>query len=394
MSKKLLIISPFFHPEPISTGRYNTYLAEELVRRGISVDVICFHPLYPDWRPHKSRATLPRIRIFRGGDRIKYPIGNVLRRLTLEICFLVHVIRFRTLIKQHSQIVTIIPPMLLLPVARCIAGRGTRLTVIVHDLQGIMARADSRKNRLLSGRLVKIIEAVMLRYCDRVVALSKSMALFLRDEYNLSSSKIVVCWPFVTMKVNRNRFRLKHLFQNNKRHIVYAGALGEKQNPMGLVSFFLKMIGTYPDAVCHIFSRGPIFDVIAVNKEMEHPRLQFHDLVLEHDLFELYQCSDIQVIPERIGFSSGAMPSKLPNLLASGVPILYIGGKNSDQWQVIEKYGGGMCADTWEAEKLCRIAGRLLAECSGRSHADRRQGFNASIRTRFSIDPLIKELVG
>jgi hypothetical protein len=51
MTERLLLLSPFFFPEPISTGRYNTFLVQALVDKGVHVDVICFHPLYPNWRP-------------------------------------------------------------------------------------------------------------------------------------------------------------------------------------------------------------------------------------------------------------------------------------------------------------------------------------------------------
>ena len=41
---KILILSPFFFPEPISTGKFNTALAKALRDKGMEVTVICSHP--------------------------------------------------------------------------------------------------------------------------------------------------------------------------------------------------------------------------------------------------------------------------------------------------------------------------------------------------------------
>ena len=61
-----LILSPFFYPEPISTGKYNTVLAQGLVARGQDVVVLASHPLYPKWQPEVSSTTLPGMTIVCG----------------------------------------------------------------------------------------------------------------------------------------------------------------------------------------------------------------------------------------------------------------------------------------------------------------------------------------
>ena len=56
--KNILIISPFFFPEPISTGKYNTELALALRDKGHNVTFLCFHPFYPNWVIKKSNLSL------------------------------------------------------------------------------------------------------------------------------------------------------------------------------------------------------------------------------------------------------------------------------------------------------------------------------------------------
>ena len=146
--------------------------------------------------------------------------------------------------------------------------------------------------------------------------------------------------------------------------------------------------------VCHVFSGGPIFEAMRRNGYSRYSRLVFHDFIPDQVLYELYLCSHIQVIPERIGFSAGAFPSKLPNLLASGVPILYIGQKDSDVWRVIQGTGAGLCADSWDLDKLSALTERLFLEFTGRSHTERRLVFERKFAADFSAEPLIRELIG
>jgi glycosyltransferase involved in cell wall biosynthesis len=393
MTERFLLLSPFFHPEPISTGRYNSFLAMALAKKGISVDVICFHPLYPDWHPNRSEEGLSGVQIFRGGVWIRFPKKRILRRAVLEIGFLLHFLCHINRIKHCTHIVAVLPPMLFLPLLRFSAGPNTKITAIIHDLQGVMAGVDLNKNSSILLDFIRILERCVLGCCHKIIALSRSMSTFLSESYKFPSSKIAICWPFVSVDTQHERQQLDHLFAKGKKHVVYAGALGKKQNPQGLLSFFLELIKRHSDVICHFFSAGPIFETCRRLHKTTNKRLEFHDLVPNRDLFELYRRSHIQVIPEKIGFSEGAIPSKLPNLMASGVPVLYIGQKNSDVRHIIEKANAGMCSDSWDPKKLCVITERLLLESAGRSHKERRLAFNKKFASLFSVESLIEELL-
>ena len=103
----ILLISPFFYPEPISTGKYNTDLVKELVKFGAKVTVICSHPIYPEWKVNFTTKTLTGVEIIRGGGYVRYPSNNLLRRFLLELWFAFFV--FRNIIKLRKKIDVIIP---------------------------------------------------------------------------------------------------------------------------------------------------------------------------------------------------------------------------------------------------------------------------------------------
>jgi colanic acid biosynthesis glycosyl transferase WcaI len=386
MTKRLLLLSPFFYPEPISTGRYNTFLVQALVKNGVSVDVICFHPLYPNWRPRRSNRGLTGVRIVRGGAWMRFPKNNLLRRALLEACFLFHVMCHAGRIKKYSRVVAVLPPMLFLPLIRLFIGTNARLTAIVHDLQGVMAAAGHSGYHGWVIGSIRWLESMVLRYCHRLMVLSSGMKAFLTETYHVSPSKISVHWPFATVDGKSVTQQLLDLFDQNKKHIVYAGALGAKQNPEGLIRFFANLVEIRDDVVCHVFSGGLIFEVLKRDWCGVNDRLIFHNLIRDKDLPELYRRSDIQVIPERIGFSQGAMPSKLPNILICGVPVLYIGQKDSDVWQVIQSTGAGLCTDTWQTDELTKLIDQLLL-------LERPPVLRDKLMSLFNSDALIEEIL-
>ena len=393
MSARLLLLSPFFYPEPISTGKYNSHLVRALSRKGIEVDVLCFQPLYPDWRPRISNKKIKGVGIFRGGARLRYPKGSLLRRAVLEIWFFLHVFRHAGRIRRYSRIVAVLPPMLFLPMVSLASGPGCKVIAIVHDLQGIMAAASINRGRPAVLGLIRLLESLVLRYCHRVIALSETMAAFLSGPYRIPRSKLAVYRPFVTLGPQGAGTRLAHLFAEDKKHVVYAGGLGHKQCPERLVSFLHGLAQRRQDVVCHVFSGGPLFNVLRRDRRWKSERLVFHDLVPEPDLGELYRRSHVQIIPENKGLSAGAVPSKLPNLLAAGVPILYIGEKDGDIWKLILDCRAGTCCEGWDLDTLSALADQLLVDAGNRSHANRRQHFISKYADLFNVEALIKEIL-
>jgi colanic acid biosynthesis glycosyl transferase WcaI len=75
----MLFLSPFFFPEPISTGRYNTVIAKEF-----SIDVLCPHSIYPKWKVEPTNRQLDGINAIIGGD-LRFLGDVLLRRAVLEL---------------------------------------------------------------------------------------------------------------------------------------------------------------------------------------------------------------------------------------------------------------------------------------------------------------------
>ena len=173
--KDLLYISPFFYPEPISTGKYNTDLVVELRDHADSVDVLCSHPIYPQWNVELSEKTIEGVNIIRGGALLRFPKNVLLRRLVLELWFFQFVFKHLAFSKKkYSHIFVVFPPSLFMLIVRFFS-KNAHVIGIVHDLQGVYAKKESSVVKSVVSVLISKVESRSFSNCDQLVFLSEDM---------------------------------------------------------------------------------------------------------------------------------------------------------------------------------------------------------------------------
>lgn len=392
-----VILSPFFFPEQISTGKYNTHLALQLLASGVRVSVVSSYPVFPAWKPEIVDVDLAGVGILRGGGGVRYPKSAILRRAVLELWFAWHVcsnfVRGRI---KADIFLPIFPPSLFFLVLSLIASKRIRRVGIVHDLQGVYAdRAKGLAGRLVSGA-IRYVESRCFKACHRLVFLSKSMAGRAIKEYGLDPGQCVVCYPFVALPPESEQLgeNLSVLFEPEYEHVVYSGALGDKQFPDGLYAFMDHLSRVNRRVVCHIFSAGPHFERLKeLNLSAGNASLLFHDLVAVEDLDELYARSDIQVIPQEFGTGDGSLPSKLPNLMAAGVPVFVICEKGSELGELVVEAEAGVVANSWEPSDLLRIFNEHQAGLLGEARAMRKGRLRDFVIDKFNIQRVVDEIL-
>ena len=392
--KEVLFLSPFFFPEPISTGKYNTNLVEALAKAGCCVQVICSHPFYPEWRPYFSKAQIPNVQIHRGGLCVRYPGSTILRRLVLDTWYAVHVLRkIISLRLRGMTAVAVFPPTMYFLAVNVLMRKSCKVG-IVHDLQGVLSESQSGGLRRFAGAIAKWLEKQSLRRCDLVVFLSETMATQCIQAYGLRPELCTVKYPFATALTGHGGKALKPLFAKGRNHLVYSGALGEKQCPWQLLELFFRVTLKSPDTVCHVFSKGPLFDALqaeASRRGME--RVFFRPLVPGEQLAELYARSSVQIIPQKLGTSGGAFPSKLPNLLNAGVPVFAISDAGSELEHVLNAVDFGRTVNSWDLEAATDALLQFLAQESLRTHLERRSKAIRYINRYFDLENLVDTIL-
>jgi colanic acid biosynthesis glycosyl transferase WcaI len=384
--KKALILSPFFSPEPISSGKYNTVFASALIAKDIEVTVYCSHPLYPTWKVEYSHQQISGCRIFRGGGWMRYPKNPILRRLALEIWFSMYCLIKAFKLEKFDVIIPVFPPSLFgifLPLFRLSGGR---IIGIVHDLQDLHTSNSKSWMRRILHFFITFIEKYSFRHCDHLIFLSEAMQKKAGAAYRLGPSKSSVHFPFVTIEIFCNTGALKNIIPDNQISIVYSGALGAKQAPHKILAFYQFVLSKNQQAHCYIFSLGPEFE--RLKAENENSRIHFHPLVPEEKLPELLLRSTIQLLPQETGTADGSLPSKLPNILASGTKILCITDPEGDLLNLLSRYPFARTSTTWDFSALYRLLQELLVMPSGHAIS-----IAKPLLSKFSANNLVDEIV-
>ena len=215
------------------------------------------------------------------------------------------------------------------------------------------------------------------------------------SEYGIDNSKCTVCYPFVVFSKlgNSNGVSLSGLFDTKKTNVVYSGALGDKQNPDGLLAFFQKLGEIFPDIECHIFSSGPHYERIRTICSKRSEIVKFHDLVAAEDLDELYARSDVQIIPQALGTAEGSLPSKLPNLMAAGVPVFVICEMGSELAELVTEANAGCVVYSWEIEKIVHEFSAMLGVLELEERHVCRERLRAFVEYKFSVENLVDQIL-
>ena len=380
----ILVISPFFYPEVISTGKYNTHMVEALRDSGHEIDVFCSHPLYPKWKPEFTDKTLKGVNATRGGLNVKYPSLAILRRLFLEVWFAGYVYKLlRKSSKHYSTVVFIFPPNLVgLLAARLFKSKDTRLIGIVHDLQGILIHGKGGLFRKSALSAVRGIERAAFNRMDKLIYLSENMRINSESAYPGLRIDAEVVYPFVS--INKERNELNDFFDNSKINIVYSGALGEKQNPDALLSLF-ESLASDDQFCCHIFSAGPVFETL--KEKSKNSVVEFHPLVPEGELINLLQSSALQVVPQILDTSDGAFPSKVPNIVALNTPILCITKESSELHNLLCLSGRALCCNQWNIETITKEVRHFLL-AGGQAET-----YSNELLKKFDVAKLVEQIV-
>jgi colanic acid biosynthesis glycosyl transferase WcaI len=360
-SKNILLISPFFFPEPISTGKFNSDIVIALRDHGHNVKVLCFHPFYPKWKIEKSEKKIINVTIIRGGKKVYFTNKTFLRRIILEVSFALFLLRkIRKHQKEIDIIIPVFPPSLAFYSVLPFLKKGIKKIGMVHDLQEIYS--ENKKGFLFKmvRNFIHKTENNVYQSCDKLIFLSKEMKETAQKMYHLKESKLAVQYPFVTINTNQNSCAndLENILPNDQKHIVYSGALGEKQNSKELYKVFDYCSEKVLQIQFHFFSQGDVFEELKVNNN--NKKIKFHDLVAKENIEELYKRSFIQIIPQLPGTSKGSLPSKLPNLLASKCNILCITDFGSDLDKLFNKYQLNKAITSWDKDLILNIFEEFL----------------------------------
>ena len=292
-------------------------------------------------------------------------------------------------------IISVFPPSLFFMLLQSFVSPVVTKIGIVHDLQGVYSSIHSTRIARIISKAIIVVEKKCFNSCDELIFLSKSMKSRAVMIYGLDKTKCKVCYPFITNSNEiPNGTALAEILLPQKFNVVYSGALGDKQNPDQLFAFMNKIAFSHHQVMCHIFSDGPIYErLVKTNQGNVNCKVNFHNLVSEKQLSELYERSDMQIIPQLLNTSEGSLPSKLPNILAAGVFLFVISDSGCELENIVNLSNAGVVSNTWNIDELASLFHSFYYNNIKESKVDRKIRLSQFVKSEFNIDFVVERIL-
>jgi colanic acid biosynthesis glycosyl transferase WcaI len=335
--QSVLIVGLNYAPEPVGIGPYTQGLAEALLARGATVQVVAGKAYYPQWRTYPEhrgggwrRASEAGVEIIRCPHYVPAaPSG--LRRIahltSFALSALPHAVRaaFRPKGEKPDLVIAIAPALLSVATA-WLAARlaGAKLWIHVQDFEVEAALATGLLGEAgAAARLARRIEAAFLKLGDHLSTISPQMCAKLAQK-GVEPARILEMrnWSdarFAADPAGAARIRADWGL-TGKVVALYSGNIARKQGIEILVEA-ARQLQNRPEIAVVICGEGP--------NRVELERLaaglanvQLHDLQPAEAMGAMLTMADLHLLPQIAGAADLVLPSKLTNMLASGRPVV------------------------------------------------------------------------
>ncbi len=348
---KIILLSMNFAPELTGIGKYSGEMADELVRRGHEVVVVCAPPYYPKWdlaRGYSNQAYTreqpkPGLTVMRCPVWLPKRLGGLSRLLHLASFAASSFPVLMRLVAGRPALVFVVAPALFAAPAGWLTARLSGATAWLHVQDFEMDAAFELG--LLKGafirKLVRAGERRLMGAFDRVSTISRRMLRQLDSKgVGVERRELLPNWVDIDQVVPGDRSpELRRMLSIGDQQTVclFSGTLNRKQGLAAVV-----------DAARLLASRRDIVFVICGNGELRKSledasrdlaNVRFLDLQPLARLNELLNMADVHLLPQLRGAADLVMPSKLGGMLASGRPVVAAAAPGTEIAAVVEGCG-------------------------------------------------------
>ncbi|RID82708.1 glycosyltransferase WbuB [Mesobacillus zeae] len=343
----------YFYPEYVSSATLPTELAEDLVKKGVSVDVVCGYPqVYFKGTPVTEKEDYKGI----GINRVKYTQLNnksKIGRIINFFSFFVSVLfKMPFLFKYKTILVYSNPPIL--PLIPYLVSRfsKTKFIFVAFDVYPDNALIlGAIKNGSFIGKLMKYINSKVYRYSSAVVALSNDMKDYLIEHKIAIKPEIIKVIPnwYSHDKLDTNgkvyNEEFKELRKKWKFIVLYSGNMGSAQDIETILESMKKFKNSKD--ILFLFSghgnkEEHVKEYIETNR-IKNTRV--YGFLLGNDYSDILQIADVCLVSLAKGIEGIGVPSKTYGYLAAGKPVLAIMSKETDIAKDLTKYQAGGCVE-------------------------------------------------
>lgn len=339
---KLLLVSQIYSPEAFSAAIRLKNLADGLRADGNSVDVLTALPNYPTGRIFDGYRGKFSVVEKEGGDNVyRYWLWadnsyNKAKRLFSIFTFAINLRLFglrRKLCRSYDAVIVQTPQLLTAYSAVFLFHKLYRKPIFlnVSDIHpnSIEDGGSFNKDGLMY-KWQRSIEKFLYRNTTLLIGQSDEIIKHVNEYRKVDS----------VLYRNLESMKGKQLVPKTKRgnKLVYAGLLSKTQ---GVLQIIQNVDFASLGLEFHIYGDGnerKEIEVVCDNKYVF-----YHGTIPNSEMFSELQKYDASIVPLARALK-GAVPSKIYNVVAAGMPIFYIGKEDGEAAVLVQKYNVGWVA--------------------------------------------------
>lgn len=317
-----------------------------LKQLGVDVSIITCMPNYPTGKIFNDyRGKFRCVEILDGIEIVRYwvyasnskrVIPRLLNMLSFSFC---SIFSWRYLAKRKNDILIVESPPLLLGLTGKFLSRVTKSRFIMNisDLWPLSAKElGVLSENSLAYKFLEQVERVLYKSADCCIGQSQQIVDYMHEH---NAKKVYL----FRNGVDPSRFVASDKIQppsDSPLIIVYAGLLGYAQGIYGICqNINFKSLG----AEFHIYGAGGEQEKIEVFLKQNPDRgIFFHGKVNREEIPSILRSANCTLIP-LVTNIYGAVPSKIYESMAAGLPILFSG--DGEGRKIVEENKLGWCSD-------------------------------------------------
>jgi len=341
----ITIISNNYYPEDSGIGLYSSDMAEFLAKKH-TVKVITAFPYYPQWKIHDNyknrgiyyRETINNVEIFRFKQYTPSKpnfYGRVIQMIHFFIGSIVNVFK----IKKNDIIVVVVPFTVSVVLGWFLKMlSGGKLIVHVQDFEfdAAFETGISSKGSFVAKIIFKI-ESFLFKKADAISTISFGMLKKLQTKTKTPTFYFPNWIDY--SKINPETASNTSIFNTSKFNILYSGNIGAKQDWDFFIEF-LKIFANIKDI--HVYLIGDGAKKAEVVEEVKNfSNCTYMPPVKYEELNDLLCNASLHILFQKNTVIDTVMPSKILGMMASGVPSIVTGHKDSEVKNNFNESKGG-----------------------------------------------------
>lgn len=361
--KEIRFVLQYFYPEVASTAQLMTQLAEELVKKGVSVKVLSGQPSYVSRKKIASREVYNGIEIERM-PCTRFEKNSFLGKMMNWISYTILVFFKLLFSRDHSLLFIVSTPPFLFVVGYLLKiVRRQKYVCLIYDLYpDIAEKLGYIKDGSLISRLWDSANKAFFRKANLVIVPCENMRELVEGKISKNGVVVIHNWAdgeFIKPINKKDNWFAKRYGLADKLVVLYAGNIGLFHQLETLVEAAEKLKESDYLRFVFIGEGGKKKKLMEMVERKGLKNIMFLPYQNKDALPYSLTCSDISVVSLEKGLDCVAAPCKLYTSLAGGQVIFGLVDKTSEVAKVIEEGNCGFYFDQDDVKGVVQMLNRL-----------------------------------